>query len=200
MLERFGRQSTVLKRLNNMTLSFTLVNTHSFLALCYGLTKDPTTQDFMLVLNYYDNDLRHFLKDNYHSLKLFQKYQIIKFINKIQYTEIYTQGIFYIMKKGFADIYSMGMLMWEVITSETPLDDCEHDLELTLDIVKGSRPKIYEYIPHEYGTLMKQCWDVNPENRPDAIIIYYKLRSLINNKNKIFNLKISNQKSKISLN
>ena len=60
-----------------MTLSFTLDNTSTFLVKCYGLTKDPTTQDYMLVLNHYQTDLRHFLKDNYQSLTLLQKYCII---------------------------------------------------------------------------------------------------------------------------
>ncbi|RHZ59652.1 hypothetical protein Glove_362g54 [Diversispora epigaea] len=95
--------------------------------------------------------------------------------------------------------------MWEVITGETPFDDYEHDLELALDIVKGCRPKIYEYIPHEYGTLMKQCWDANPDNRPDAIKIYRKMKSLIKSlynemdkqQENIENIQSKNFKSKI---
>ncbi|RHZ59651.1 hypothetical protein Glove_362g56 [Diversispora epigaea] len=239
ILERFGRQKIVLKRLNNsnnnnvhwfkeVTLSFTLDNTSSFLSTCYGLTKDPTTQDYMLVLNYYDNDLRHFLKDNFHSLTLFQKYNIIykiaRNLNRIHsknivHRDLHSGNILYNSRNTIwrisdlglsgpvdkpsnsiygnlpyiapevicgeiyttkSDIYSVGILMWEVITNETPFDDYEHDLELTLDIVKGCRPKIYEYIPHEYITLMKQCWDANSDNRPDAITVCKKMESLIN--------------------
>ncbi|RHZ59689.1 hypothetical protein Glove_362g65 [Diversispora epigaea] len=238
IFERFGRQKIVLKRLNNsnnnnvhwfqeVTLSFTLDNTAQFLAKCYGLTKDPTTQDYMLALNYYNNDLRHFLKDNFHSLTLLQKYNIIYFIashlnnihsQNIVHRDLHSGNILYnlrnlIWKIGDlglsgpvdkpsnsiygnlpyiapevicgeiytkkSDIYSMGILMWEVITGETPFDDYEYDLELTLYIVKGYRPKIYEYIPHEYTILMKQCWDANPNNRPDANTIWEKMDSLI---------------------
>ncbi|RHZ59702.1 hypothetical protein Glove_362g30 [Diversispora epigaea] len=50
----------------NVILSLTLDKTSRFLVTCYGRTKDPNTQDYMLVLNYYDNDLR-----------LLQKYDII---------------------------------------------------------------------------------------------------------------------------
>ncbi|RHZ48648.1 hypothetical protein Glove_543g18 [Diversispora epigaea] len=238
ILERFGSHKIVLKRLNNsnsnnthwfqeVTLSFTLDNTTQFLAEYYGLTKDPSTQDYMLVLNYYNNDLRHFLKDNYQSLTLLQKYKIIIYIasnlNKtheqnIVHRDLHSGNILHLAKVAEwhisdlglsgpvdkpsnsiygnlpyiapevlcgetytikSDIYSVGILMWEVITGETPLDDYEHDLELTLDIVKGCRPKIYEYLPHEYATLMKQCWDANPDNRPDARTVYKKMESLI---------------------
>ncbi|RHZ59664.1 hypothetical protein Glove_362g71 [Diversispora epigaea] len=232
ILERFERQKIVLKRLNNSNNNnnvncFTLDKTSAFLAKCFGLTKDPITQDYMLVLNYYNNDLRHFLKDNYHSLTLLQKYDIICDISysldrihsqNIVHRDLHSGNILcdslnsgrYISDLGLSgpvdkpsnsiygnlpyiapevicgeiyttksDIYSMGMLMWEIITGETPFDDYEHDSELTLDIVKGCRPKIYEYIPHEYITLMKQCWDANPNNRPDAYTIWEKMDSLI---------------------
>ncbi|RHZ48706.1 hypothetical protein Glove_543g49 [Diversispora epigaea] len=263
-LERFGRQKIVLKRLNNsnsnnvhwfqeVILSFTLDNSFNLLARCYGLTKDPTTQDYMLILNYYDNDLRHFLKDDYHSLTLLQKYQIIDKVAKSLYKiheqntihrDLHSGNILYYAKAFFwyvsdlglsgpvdkpsnsiygnlpyiapevlcgeiytkkSDIYSLSIIMWEVITGETPLDDYEHDLELTLDIVKGCRPKIYEYIPHEYATLMKQCWDANPDNRPDAQTVCRKLISLIQSlynetnkqKENIENIQSKNFKSKI---
>ena len=52
-------------------------------------------------------------------------------------------------------------------------------MELTLDIIGGCRPKIHEYIPHEYVTLMKQCWDANPDNRPDAKTIWRSIKPLI---------------------
>ncbi|RHZ59700.1 hypothetical protein Glove_362g36 [Diversispora epigaea] len=239
-LERFGRQKIVLKRLNNssnnnvnwfheVTLSFTLDKTSSCLVNCYGLTKDPTTQDYMLVLNYHQTDLRHFLKDNYQSLTLLQKYKIIFGITD-SLCEVHEQNIshrdlhsgnflydanvsaWYISDLGFSgpvdkqldsiygnlpyiapellckkdyttksDMYSFGIIMWEVITGETPFSDHEFnsDSELALAIINGCRPKIYKYIPYEYATLMKQCWDANPDNRPDAIIIYNKFKSLI---------------------
>ncbi|RHZ80444.1 hypothetical protein Glove_136g103 [Diversispora epigaea] len=247
-LERLGGEKIVLKRLNDsnnnnvrwfqeVTLSFTLDKTSTFLALCYGLSKDPRTQDFILVLWYYDNDLRHFLKENYDSLTLLQKYRIIckvaTSLHKIHkqdtiHRDLHSGNIlhhapaffWYISDLGFSgpveissnsfygnlpyiapevicgeiytpksDIYSLGIIMWEVITGETPFGDYERNDEhendddyehyLTLYIVKGFRPKIYEYIPNEYVTLMKQCWDANPDNRPDANRVCEKMKSLI---------------------
>ncbi|RHZ82878.1 hypothetical protein Glove_103g145 [Diversispora epigaea] len=232
ILERLGRQKIILKRLNNsknsnvhwfqeVTLNFTLDNTFSSLAICRGLTKDLSTNDYILVLGYYDSDLRHFLKDNYRSLILLQKYKIIDDIS-LRLIQIHKQNImhkdlhsgnilydaytldWYIGDLGLSgpvdidkplnsiygnlpyvapevycgqiytaksDIYSIGILMWEVITGKTPYGDHEHDTDLAFAIASGYRPTIYENIPLEYATLMKQCWDANPNNKPDLDII-----------------------------
>ncbi|RHZ80392.1 hypothetical protein Glove_136g69 [Diversispora epigaea] len=45
--------------------------------------------------------------------------------------------------------------------------------------VNECRPKIYKYIPYEYATLIKQCWDANPDNRPSAYTIKEKMKLLI---------------------
>ncbi|RHZ43765.1 hypothetical protein Glove_856g12 [Diversispora epigaea] len=216
ILERLGRQKIVLKRLNNsnnnnvnwfqeVTLSVTLDNTSTFLVECYGLTKDPTTQDYITIYDTtYSLDRIHsqnIVHRDLHSGNILYNSRnswwyigdlglsgpVDKPSNSIYGNLPYIApevicGEIYTKK---SDIYSMGILMWEVITCETPFDDYEHDLELALDIVKGCRPKIYEYIPHEYVNLMKQCWDANPDNRPDTITIYRKMRSLIKSYNEM---------------
>ncbi|RHZ57523.1 hypothetical protein Glove_386g40 [Diversispora epigaea] len=238
ILERFGRHLIVLKRLNNsnsknvdwfqeVTLSFILDNTSTFLVKCYGLTKDPTTQDYMLVLNYFETDLRRFLKDNYQSLTLLQKYLIISSTafnlgriheQNIMHRDLHSGNILYksntwyigdlglsgsvnkqldsiygnlpyiapelLCKRNYttkSDVYSLGIIMWEVITGETPFNNhnFNSNSEFALAIINGYRPKLYKYIPYEYVTLMKQCWDANPDNRPDADTIETKIDSLI---------------------
>ncbi|RHZ76622.1 hypothetical protein Glove_195g14 [Diversispora epigaea] len=83
VIEILWRNSSTNERMAN----FTLDNTFNLLVVCYGLAKDPNTHDYKLVLDYYNNDLRHFLKDNYHALTLFKKYKIIdmrtRSLNKI---------------------------------------------------------------------------------------------------------------------
>lgn len=85
--------------------------------------------------------------------------------------------------------------MWEVMMGEIPFGNHKHNLGLSFAIVKGRRPKIDEGVPHEYVTLMRQCWDANPEVRPDAFTIMKKIGSLYNEMIKQQELNIIRSKS-----
>ncbi|GBB89197.1 hypothetical protein RclHR1_01590002 [Rhizophagus clarus] len=65
-----------------------------------------------------------------------------------------------------SDIYSIGVLMWEISFAQSPFNDYEHDYDLAIKIVNGMRPKITPGIPLEYSKLIKQCWDADPLKRP----------------------------------
>ncbi|PKY25343.1 kinase-like protein [Rhizophagus irregularis] len=65
-----------------------------------------------------------------------------------------------------ADIYSFGMIMWELTTGCKPFDNVKHDHHLIYKILDGERPKITEDTPECYANLMKSCWDADPKKRP----------------------------------
>jgi serine/threonine protein kinase len=65
-----------------------------------------------------------------------------------------------------SDIYSLGMIMWELTTSCKPFANVEHDYHLVYKIIDGVRPEITEDTPQCYADLMKRCWDPNPKKRP----------------------------------
>ncbi|GBC04974.1 hypothetical protein RclHR1_05990003 [Rhizophagus clarus] len=67
-----------------------------------------------------------------------------------------------------SDVYSMGMIMWELTTGCKPFADVEHDINLIFKILDGERPEITEDTPECYADLMKSCWDPNPKKRPTA--------------------------------
>src|SRR6266498_3459804 len=67
-----------------------------------------------------------------------------------------------------SDIYSFSMIMWEFTSGTPPFDDRAHDLQLSISICKGERPKIIENTPQCYIDLMKKCWDKDPLKRPNA--------------------------------
>ncbi|RIB25737.1 kinase-like domain-containing protein [Gigaspora rosea] len=71
-----------------------------------------------------------------------------------------------------SDIYSFGMIMWELSSGRLSFSDKNHDLCLLLEVCEGVRPAVIEDVPQCYNDLMKRCWDNNPEKRPNASEIY----------------------------
>ncbi|RIB21153.1 kinase-like domain-containing protein [Gigaspora rosea] len=65
-----------------------------------------------------------------------------------------------------SDIYSLGIIMWEITSGEKPFMDRAHNEELAKDICNGLRPTIINNTPECYAQVMKQCWDANPLIRP----------------------------------
>ena len=74
-----------------------------------------------------------------------------------------------------SDIYSIGMLMWEISSEQSPFINYEHDYDFAIKIINGMRPKIVPGTPLEYENLMKQCWDADPTKRPDVNYLYDKI-------------------------
>ena len=66
-----------------------------------------------------------------------------------------------------SDVYSIGMIMWEISSGQPPFINYENDYDLAMKIVNGMRPKIVSGTSLEYKELMEQCWDADPTKRPD---------------------------------
>ncbi|PKY28423.1 kinase-like protein [Rhizophagus irregularis] len=80
-----------------------------------------------------------------------------------------------------SDVYSMGMIMWELTTGCKPFANVEHDVNLILKILDGKRPEITEDTPECFANLMKNCWNPDPKERPcikdihDTLVSWYLL-------------------------
>src|SRR5437016_5034747 len=57
-----------------------------------------------------------------------------------------------------SDVYSIGILMWEIFAGQPPFDDRAHDVDLILQICKGLRPQTLLEIPDDYTKMMRKCW------------------------------------------
>ncbi|PKC54891.1 kinase-like protein [Rhizophagus irregularis] len=182
---------------------------------CYGITQDPITKEYMLILPYAEGgNLHDYLQKNFINLRWDGKLFILQGIlfglenihknnfihrdihsgnmllsntdwkvgdlglsqpanNTLSNNEIY--GVIpYIAPEIFkgaafskeSDIYSFGMIMWELTTGCKPFANIEHNLELIYEIIDGKRPEITNDTPECFINLMKKCWDSDPLKRP----------------------------------
>jgi serine/threonine protein kinase len=67
-----------------------------------------------------------------------------------------------------SDIYSFGMIMWELMASRRPFWDKSHDTDLIIEICDGLRPPTVTNAPEGYIELMQKCWHSDPNKRPAA--------------------------------
>jgi serine/threonine protein kinase len=79
-----------------------------------------------------------------------------------------------------ADIYSFGIIMYEVISGLPPYHDISHDKYLAIKICHGLRPRFSIKVPQLIVNLIKRCLDANPLNRPKAEEIRKLLDKWIN--------------------
>ncbi|GBC52738.2 kinase-like domain-containing protein [Rhizophagus irregularis DAOM 181602=DAOM 197198] len=65
-----------------------------------------------------------------------------------------------------SDIYSFGVLMWEISSGFPPFKDNDNRVALAISINTGIREVTALGTPEEYGKLYKNCWNQEPEQRP----------------------------------
>ncbi|RIB04949.1 hypothetical protein C2G38_2023846 [Gigaspora rosea] len=82
-----------------------------------------------------------------------------------------------------SDIYSFGIIMTEVFTGYPPYYDIPHDFSLATQICLGCRPKIRCKVPQLLLDLMNECLDAEPQSRPTAKVLYYKLGKFLDDWN-----------------
>ena len=65
------------------------------------------------------------------------------------------------------DVYSYGILLWELITCEVPYaSDGLSGIQIAMKVIKGNRPGIPASCQQYLADLMQICWAINPKERP----------------------------------
>ncbi|KAK9947613.1 hypothetical protein M0R45_003229 [Rubus argutus] len=76
------------------------------------------------------------------------------------------------------DVYSFGIVMWELLAGEEPYADLRSE-EIIAGIIKGSlRPEIPSWCDPTWRSLMERCWSSDPESRPPFSEIAKELRAM----------------------
>ena len=64
-----------------------------------------------------------------------------------------------------ADVYSFGMVLWELYTHQIPFENV-NTFEIPMVVIKGDRPNVPKDCPKDYAKLIKLCWNQKPAKRP----------------------------------
>ncbi|CAB4403757.1 unnamed protein product [Rhizophagus irregularis] len=152
-----------------------MYSSYKYISNYFGITRDPDTEDIMIVMPYYNSGDLGISKSATESTddNNNENYGIIPYMApEIFHGQKYTKA---------SDIYSFGMVMWELMTGRRPFWDRNHDTELIIEICDGLRPPIVTNAPGDYIELMQKCWHSDPEKRPDAYNIYRSIHKIFNN-------------------
>ncbi|CAG8650150.1 9110_t:CDS:2, partial [Racocetra fulgida] len=186
----------------------------------FGVTQDPQTREFMLVIDFVqDGNLHQFLL-NYNEFNSRSKLSILKDIAE-QLSQIHKQQIIHrdfhsgnilinkvrdnwvtvnindfgislygiipyiapeVLRGGkltiASDVYSFGMIMWEITSGQRPFSDRSHDVHLINDICDGIRPPVINGTSKPYIDLMMKCWETDPSKRPAADMVAKTIREM----------------------
>ncbi|CAI2189054.1 15411_t:CDS:2, partial [Funneliformis geosporum] len=96
----------------------------------------------------------------------------------------------YYMLNPKSDVYSVGVLLWQISSGHRPFHCEEYDVNLVMDIKKGRREIVVKDTPIEYSNLYKACWKDDPNERPNMQQVVKSLQSII-----CYELGISNEKN-----
>ncbi|KAF9286963.1 hypothetical protein BGZ68_002393 [Mortierella alpina] len=64
------------------------------------------------------------------------------------------------------DIYSLGVLLWELTSGHSAFSKMPQDVQLAVSILNGKREQAVEGTPDLYRELYERCWESDPELRP----------------------------------
>ncbi|GET02598.1 kinase-like domain-containing protein [Rhizophagus clarus] len=171
--ERYGKNMFVaLKSLNNSKdVTFEFINEitshhkvrNDTIIRFYGITQDPETENYMMVLEYANNgSLRNYLNINCNKLSWERKIRDLCDVAK-GLESIHNNRLIH------RDLHVGNILM--VISELPPYHDMIHDQYLSIKICQGLRPRFSIKVPQLIVHLIKRCLDANPLNRPTALEI-----------------------------
>ncbi|CAI2177253.1 17901_t:CDS:2, partial [Funneliformis geosporum] len=78
-----------------------------------------------------------------------------------------------------SDVYSIGILMWQISSGYQPFKGVTYDGCLSLSILNGKRENIIDETPPEYSNLYQECWKYENDMRPNMQKVVSTLKTMI---------------------
>lgn len=88
--------------------------------------------------------------------------------------ELFRQGLL----TPAADVYSYGMLLWELITGEKAYQGTQHN-GIIIAVTRGFRPAIPSHCPSDLAALISDCWSDVYTDRPSFETVLLRLNSMV---------------------
>ncbi|CAB4379597.1 unnamed protein product [Rhizophagus irregularis] len=82
-----------------------------------------------------------------------------------------------------SDVYSIGVLLWEISSCQPPFHGKSHDFSLISSILQDLRETPTHDTPKEYIKIYTDCWNIEPDNRPTINQVVDELKAIITKKN-----------------
>jgi len=86
-----------------------------------------------------------------------------------------------------SDIYSLTMVLWEVLTCEAPFDDVA-DEDVTEVLLSGATPAVPAWTPAPFRQLLAEGWARDPAARPSAANVLARLTAMLAELEQEYNL------------
>jgi serine/threonine protein kinase len=77
-----------------------------------------------------------------------------------------------------SDIYSLGMVLWEISSCRKPFPLYKEEWRLYLDICQGLKEELIKGTPVDYIKIYTNCWQSEPDFRPLISQILLQLQSM----------------------
>jgi serine/threonine protein kinase len=78
----------------------------------------------------------------------------------------------------YDDVYSFGIILWEIMTEQEPFPD--YSLKKLKELVgeQGYRPALREFEVKGMQELIKSCWNIQPSSRPSFQLMFSTLNKI----------------------